>query len=154
FAEPAWCSGTGGKRVDTSGGVKDAIADDDPRNALKDLVGRICKPDDESKEHMQELEAARQKWSARLDLTEADWADVADYATLGQGERMNGQVRVNTNGQEIGIGETLKRPWTGFDAIDQFAMLSAEAGASGDLALDFNYLADSLGARLTETGRL
>jgi hypothetical protein len=153
IAEPGWCSAIGQNRLDSSGSLKDATEDEDPRNALKNLVARMCKPDAESKEHMQDLEAARQRWSARLDLTEEDWADVADYATLGQGERMNGQVRINTAGQEMGIGDTLKRAWTSFDALDQYAMLSAEAGASGDLALDFNYLADALGAKLTETGR-
>lgn len=154
MAEPGWCSAVGQGRLDSGGSLKDAIDGDDPRNALRDLVARTCKPDAESKEHMGDLDAARKKWSARLDLTEEDWADVADYATLGQGERMNGKVRVNTNGQEMGIGDTLKRPWSSFDPIDQFAMLSAEAGASGDLALDFNYLADALGDKLSETGRL
>lgn len=154
MAEPGWCSAVGQNRLDSGGSLKDATDGDDPRNALRDLVARTCKPDAESKEHMGDLDAARKKWSARLDLTEEDWADVADYATLGQGERMNGKVRVNTNGQEMGIGDTLKRPWSSFDPIDQFAMLSAEAGASGDLALDFNYLADALGDKLSETGRL
>ena len=150
---PAWCSAIGGNRVDTSGSIKDAIEDENARNALKNLVGRLCKPDSEDNEHMSELEAARQKWSARLGLTDGDWVDVADYATLGQGERMNGEVRVNTNGQEMGIGDTLKRAWSSFDALDQYAMIGANAGASGDLALDHNYLADALGQKLTETGR-
>src|SRR5262245_60764681 len=82
---PAWCSAIGNNRIDASGDIKDATDNDDPRNALRDLVGRMCKPDAEATAHMAELEAARQKWSQRLDLTEADWADVADYATLGQG---------------------------------------------------------------------
>jgi hypothetical protein len=150
---PAWCSAVGNNRIDTSGGIKDAVEDENARNALKNLVGRLCKPDAEDKEHMKELEAARQRWSTRLDLTEADWVDVADYATLGQGERMNGEVRINTNGQEIGIGESLKRAWSEFDALDQYAMIGRDAGASGDLALDHNYLVDAFGAKLTETGR-
>jgi hypothetical protein len=107
-----------------------------------------------SRAHMAEIVAARDKWSKRLDLTEADWADVAAYATLGQGERMNGEVRINTMGQEMGIGHSLKRAWSSFDAIDQWAMINAGTGASGDLSLDKNYLADALGAKLTETGRL
>ena len=151
---PAWCSALGNNRVDSSGDIKDALEDGDPRNTIKNLVGRLCRPDAESSAHMTQLEAARAKWSQRLDMTEADWADAADYATLGQGERMNGQVRINTNGQELGIGQTLKRAWSGFDALDQYVMIQAEAGASGDLALDHNYLTDALGSRLTETGRL
>jgi hypothetical protein len=151
---PAWCSAIGNNRVDASGDLKRMLENDDPRNALKDLVGASCKPDGEQREHMAEIVAARDKWSKRLELTEADWADVADYATLGQGERMNGEVRVNTMGQEIGIGQTLKRAWSSFDALDQWAMINVDAGASGDLSLDKNYLTDALGAKLTETGRL
>ncbi len=152
-APPTWCSAVGDNRIDTSGGIKDAVEDENPRNALKNLVGRLCKPDSEDNEHMDALEAARQKWSTRLDMTEADWVDVADYATLGQGERMNGEVRINTNGQEVGIGESLKRAWSGFDALDQYAMIGRDAGASGDLALDHDYLVDAFGLKLTEVGR-
>lgn len=150
---PAWCSAIGDNRVDTSGNIKDTLEGDDPRNVIKNLVGRMCKPDDESKAQMKELEATRQKWSQKLDMVDADWSDAAEYATLGQGERMNGEVYVNTMGQKLGIGDTLKRAWTSFDALDQWAMFRADAGASGDMSLDKNYLADALGAKLTETGR-
>src|ERR1044071_6150372 len=78
---PAWCSGIGNNRVDGSTDIKDALDDKDPRNALRDLVGQICKPDAEAKARMKDLEAGRQKWSQRLDLTDAEWVDVADYAT-------------------------------------------------------------------------
>lgn len=151
---PVWCSAIGDNRVDASGELKRILEDDDARNALKDLVGASCKPDGEQREHMKEIVAARDKWSKRLELTEADWSDVAAYATLGQGDRMNGEVRINTMGQEMGIGVSLKRAWSSFDALDQWAMINADAGASGDLSLDKNYLADALGGRLTETGRL
>ncbi len=93
---PGWCSAIGNNRVDASGELKRILEDDDPRNALKDLVGASCKPDGEQREHMKEIVAARDKWSKRLELTEADWADVADYATLGQGERMNHTIKEAT----------------------------------------------------------
>lgn len=153
-AAPAWCAGAADQRIDTSGSIEETFKDaEDPRNTLKNLVGRICKPDGEAREHQKELEAARQRWSKRLDLTEAEWADVADYATLGQGERMNGRVSINTNEQELGIGDSLKRPWSGLDPIDQYALLIVDSGASGDLSLDKSYLADAFGAKLSETGR-
>lgn len=153
-AAPAWCAGAGEQRIDSSGYVEDAMKDEDPRNTLKNLVARLCRPDNEDRARQKELEAARQRWSKRLDLTDGEWADVAAYATLGQGERMNGQVSIDTQGQEMGIGDSLKRPWSGFDPIDQYAMLSIDAGASGDLALDKTYLADAFGNKLSETGRL
>ena len=151
---PAWCAAIGSERVDSSGYPKDALKDEDPRNTLRNLVARTCKPDGEDGPHQGEYEAARKRWSQRLDLVESDWADVAEYATLGQGERMNGEVRVNTLGQEVGIGESLKRAWSSFDALDQWAMISRDAGGSEDLSLDENYLTDALGSKLTETGRL
>lgn len=151
---PAWCAAIGNKSIDASGDIKNALDDREPRNALRDLVGRMCKPDAEAKQRMADLEAARQKWSKRLDMTEADWADAAEYATLGQGERMNGQVRMNTMGQELGIGDRLKRAWSSFDPIDQYVMIGAETLPSGDFAADHNYLVDALGGRLSETGRL
>src|SRR5450432_2255362 len=150
---PAWCSATANNWVDATGDLKDALEDNDPRNALKNLVGRLCKPDAEVAAHQADFAAARQKWSQRLELTEADWADVADYATLGQGERMNGQVQLNARGQQLGIGESLKRAWSAYDALDQYARIRSDVGRSGDLALDHNYFVDALGARLTEAGR-
>jgi hypothetical protein len=152
-AAPAWCSALGNNRVDFGGDIKDALDEPDPHNALKDLVGRLCKPDAESTARLSDLEAARQKWSQRLDLTEADWADVADYATLGQGERMAGGVQLNTHGQSLGIGDSLKLAWSSYDALDQYARLRSDVGRSGDLALDHNYFVDALGSKLTETGR-
>jgi hypothetical protein len=151
---PAWCSAIGNNRIEYVGDLKSATDAEDPRNALKDLVGKVCKPDAESTAHQAELDAAREKWSKRLALTEADWSDVAEYATLGQGSRMNGNVRLNTGDQEMGIGDTLKRAWSAFDALDQYVMIGADSGASNDLALDHDYLVDALGSHLTEAGRL
>jgi hypothetical protein len=151
---PAWCAGVKNNRIDVSGDLGRALRDDEPRDTLKNLAGRLCQPDAEAAAHLPELEAARQKWSKRLDLIEADWADVADYATLGQGERMNGKVRINTDGQELGIGESVKRPWSAYDALDQYVTISSDTGlASGSFALDHNYFVDALGAGLTELGR-
>lgn len=151
---PSWCSGLGNERIDVSQDYKRTLEDDDPRNALHELVGNFCKPDAEVTSRIKEFEAAREKWNQRLGLTEADWVDVAQYATLGQGPRMNGEIRINTNGQEMGIGSSLKRAWSSFDAINQYVMLGADAGPSNSLALDHDYLADSFGAKLTEVGRL
>jgi hypothetical protein len=148
-AAPGWCSGIGANRVDPSGSIKDAIEDTDPRNALKNLVARICKPNDDDNEAMKDLEAARQKWSSRLDLTDTDWGDVAAYATLGQGERMSGEVHLLNDSDQA-----RKRAWSSFDAIDQYVWLNSDMGASDSLTLDHNYLADAFGARLTELGRL
>ena len=41
---PAWCSAIGNNRIDTDSNIKDAVDDQEPRNALKNIVGKLCKP--------------------------------------------------------------------------------------------------------------
>src|SRR5215467_9853299 len=89
---PSFCAAVADARIDATGDYKSIAADEEPRNALRDLVGRMCKPDNDAEDHMDELEATRKKWSQRLELTEADWKDVAVYATLDQGARMSGSI--------------------------------------------------------------
>ncbi len=151
-AVPTWCSGTGSERVDSGQDVSRAQGDD-PRDALKEIVGNLCKPDSMTQQNMAAYVAAQEKWTKKLDLTDADWVDVAQYATLGQGPRMNGEVRINTQGREMGIGDTLKRAWSSYDNIDQYVMIGSDVGASNSFELDHNYLTDAFGAKLTETGR-
>jgi hypothetical protein len=146
---PSFCAAIRDARVDATGDVKHIAADEEPRNALRDIVGRMCKPDSDAEDHMDELEAARKKWTARLELTEADWADVAVYATLGQGERMSGSIRLADDSDA-----TRKKPWSSFDPIDQYVWITTPMGASGALSLDTNYLVDAFGSRLSEIGRL
>lgn len=152
-AAPSWCAGTGGGRVDRHGGLEDALTNQDPRNALPRLVARTCSPEPEDRERMRDLDAARKRWSEKLELTEADWSDVAAYATLDQGRRMSGEVSLALREGES-FEDAEKRPWSSLDAIDQYVVLNTKRGASGALSLDHNYLADALGAKLTETGRL
>ena len=122
-----------------------------PLNALANLVARICRPDPDDKEHVDELEAARKKWSARLDLTDADWVDVAEYATLGMGVGDDVDLAVR-RGEDS--RQAYRRAWSSFDALDQWAMVIRATGASGYLTGDRNYLVDAFGAKLTEVGRL
>src|SRR5215468_2094294 len=149
---PAWCSGSDPARIHATGSLESNLAESDARIAIANLVARICKPNSEDSDHLDELEAARKKWSARLDLTEADWVDAAQYATLDHGDRMGGIVDLQTRGEDREMA--LKRPWSSWDALDQWSWLTAPAGASGDLTQDRNYVADALGSKLSEVGRL
>ena len=148
---PAWCNGLGDTRINASGTIKNTLEDEDPRNALSNLVARICRPEPDDKEHVDEFEAARKKWSARLDLTDADWADVAEYATLGV--RVGGEVDLLVRPGED-ASQARRHAWSSFDALDQWAWIARDMGESGSLTLDHNYLVDALGAKLTEVGRL
>jgi hypothetical protein len=146
---PAWCSGLGGVQLDRHGEIKDLVENNDPRDALANLVAALCNPDSDVDEHKGQLESARKKWSSRLDLAEADWVDVATYATLNQGARMAGLVKLYNDSEQ-----TRKRAWSSFDALDQYAMIANDIGESGSLTLDHNYFVDALGKKLTESGRL
>jgi hypothetical protein len=148
-APPAWCGGLEGHRVDSSGSIKDTLNDPDPRSALSNLVARFCNPGVDDEDAMSELEAARKKWSARLELTDADWADVAAYSLLPQSDKFAGELKLLNDSDQA-----RKRAWTSFDNMDQYVWLNIEMGASDSLTLDHNYLADAFGSHLTETGRL
>lgn len=146
-AAPAWCKG---KAASASYDLKN-LSSTDPVEALEAYVGATCAPTPEANANRAQIEAGRQAWSKKLGLTEPDWADVVDLLALGQSDRSNG--RVVLRGFDAGDGEALRRPWSGYDALDQWAMIAHGFGPSGDLALDHHYLADALGARLTEVGR-
>jgi hypothetical protein len=140
--------GLGGLRLDRRGEIKDIIEANDPRDALANLVAALCNPDSDVEDHRAQLESARKKWSSRLGLGDDDWVDVATYATLDQGARMAGLVKLHNDSEE-----TRKRAWSSFDALDQYAMIANDIGASDSLTLDHNYFVDALGKRLTESGR-
>jgi hypothetical protein len=153
-AEPAWCAGAGGQRLDSFGNLKDALKHEEPRYELMSLTRRLCQPDPEDKEARQELETAMKRWAKRLDISDAEWSDIANYATLGQSERMGGRVQMAPAPGQTGSVDPFKRAWTALTPLDQFALI--DIGGSGDsmLALDDHYVVDALGLGLSETGRL
>jgi hypothetical protein len=141
-AEPGWCKAAG-ERVDTPS-PDDVLGATDPRWAVYYIVGALCFPDDGTKKAAGKIEEARQAWSKKLEMIDADWADAADWATHQQYERM---------------GPTLypanpKAAWTTWSAIDQYAGLLSSTVGDSSRVVDPAYLADAFGARLTEPGRL
>ncbi len=135
-ADPEFCKTPGVDQLIISGGVDDALGDD-PSRALTNLVAASCgKAGGEGTKRAGELASARGKWSKRLDLTEAEWADVAAWSTHNAAQRNSPSLRYDA-----------KQAWSTYDAIDQYANLRHGQ-------VDAHYLADALGTRLTETGRL
>ncbi len=140
-ALPAWCA-TEGLDLAAHGddhNAKDALKKDDVAWALYYLVGATCSKDTDVDEHRDELEEARKYWNQKLDMVEADWADVAVWAMQGQGQRYP------NSGFYMRVEE--KRPWSSYDALEQFMALRAQG-------MDTHYLMDALGTNLTHTGRL
>jgi hypothetical protein len=134
---PAWCKADKPEHVNSQ--LAKALGDE-PRDAVLGLVASSCNPEPETAKHGAEVEAARQKWSKRLEMSEADWADAADWATAGQAKRNAPTLVVDG-----------KRAWSTYDAVDQYAAI---AYTKYDARADANYLADAFGPRLTEAGRL
>jgi hypothetical protein len=131
---PAWCAKAEG-RLDSNS--KDAITGKDPRWALYYLVGATCKPDQEAQTLTKELAAARAKWNKKLDMTEQDWADVAEWASQDQGSRMNSD-----------IPKPNKKAWSTLSPVEQYGLIAGDFNDDGPA-----YSADALGAKLTEVGR-
>lgn len=131
---PAWCAKADG-RLDSNS--KDAITGKDSSWALYYLVGATCKPDQEAQTLTKELAAARAKWSKKMDMTEQDWADVAEWASQDQGSRMNPRVP-----------HEKKNAWSKLSPVQQFGLIAGDFNDDGPA-----YSADALGGKLTEVGR-
>ncbi len=139
---PGWCKVEGEK---PSGNLTDLYSEDDARDAVVTLVAVTCYPDDEAKGQSKQIEAMRKKWSATLNMTEADWADAALWAHKGQWER---------NGPSFSPKNT-KAAWSTWGAIDQYAgIVNSMMLGGSDRTVDPAYLADAFGAKLTQAGRL
>jgi len=134
-ADPEFCKTPGVDRLIVGGDLDSALGDDP--TSLVGLVAASCgKAGGEGQQRAGELVAARAKWSKRLELTEAEWSEVALWATHRPSERNAPSLRYDA-----------KQAWSSYDPIEQYANLKGGQ-------VEVHYLADALGTRLTETGRL
>ena len=136
-AVPAWCSGTKGERVDFNG-LEHALSGDSVFDSVHDLVGALCKPDEDAKAKHAELEAQRKAWSEKLGMNDADWADAAEWSAA------MASMRGNTS-----LGRQDKKRWSAMSPVDQFALLGNDIGQNYDAA----YMADAFADKLSESGR-
>src|SRR5215207_87492 len=141
-AEPAWCKGATELRV--YGSLKDVYTEDDPRDAIYTLVAATCFPEPDARAEAKQLEATRQLWSKKLAMAEADWADAAVWASRQQIERNSPTIYPG--------GE--KTAWSAYSPIDQYGGLLNSTTGDSSRVTDPAYLADALGAKLSEAGRL
>ena len=139
-APPAWCKGAAAARPDLQ-----ALSSSDTREVIAAFVAATCGAPpgkDESghgqvEGHRAEIEAARQAWSKRLGMTEADWADAVAYAAA----------------QDYSIAaDFASKTLAQATPIDQYAAIrkSGDPGAE----LDAMYSTDMFEPNLSETGRL
>lgn len=139
WAAPDWCKGAGSERVDFS--LDRALEGDDVIWAVHDLVGAVCFPDAQAKGQMSELEARLKHWSEKLEMNDADWADAAAWAAAGQSSRYPSSTL---------RPENPKQPWSTMSPVEQYVLLNFDIANH----YDGNYIADALGPKLSEAGRL
>ncbi|HEX4450096.1 MAG TPA: hypothetical protein VH143_04445 [Kofleriaceae bacterium] len=152
FAAPApWC----GQGVDEQFNVTepngrfkyntdvDDLADE---RGLDAIVGASCSTmmrDDQARYHAQ-LEAARARWSKRMHMTDADWADAGEWI------RENASMRYFAGMvMKLDARATFSR----LGPVAQFAALDPPMIATDkDPRYKSDYAADALGSRLTQAG--
>jgi hypothetical protein len=142
-AEPAWCKSAEDK-LSVYGALDDVFKEQDPLDAVYTLVAASCFPDGDAKAAAARLEATRKDWSKKLDMSEDDWADAAVWASHGQGERNSPSLYPRDS----------KAAWSTYSPIDQYAAILNSRTGDSSRVTDPSYLADALGAKLTEAGRL
>ena len=147
-----WCAGISENQGHvTDGGDKflfNSDADDIANNgSLYDVALASCGNTSSSTTAFDsQLAATRTRWSKRLELGDADWKDVAAYTTLEQSDRQNNGI------EQISV---TKRTYESLTPLEQFSVVEhgMEAGDGARIKGDA-WIADVLGAHLSESGRL
>jgi hypothetical protein len=146
-AAPSWCKGKGNDRVQ-SGSWDDAVKQDDVMSAIPAIVGCLCdqkcgSSSSDFAEHGAAVEESRKKWSARLEMTDDDWADAAEWSTQ----------MASSRGSHDLPNEKDNLAWSTLDPVGQYILIQSEGGQSNRVS-DASYKADAFGAHLSESGRL
>lgn len=134
---PAWCKDAsfGSDRYD----LKDLSAKD-PRDVVIAFAKAVCAPTPEAEAGAAEIEKARQAWSRKLNMTEADWADAVAYA---KSDYRSERIEFST------------KNLAQFTPIDQYKAITDGFPRPGGNAPfdDPFYIADALDNHLSEVGR-
>ena len=141
-AAPAWCKADGADKLNVYGELSKVHKETDPADALYTLVAAFCAPDDEATAQARQLAATRKLWSKRLHMTEADWADAAEWAVTYNSDR------------NPSIYPPEKTAWSKYGPIDQWAGILRSTMGDSSQTSDPAYVADAFGADLSEAGRL
>jgi hypothetical protein len=137
-APPAWCKGAPVEAMDLRG-----LSSNDARDVVKAFVAAECAPSSEAEAHRGEIEAARQAWSKRLGMTEADWADAVAYA------QTHGDHAIQAT---LGQATLAARTLAAATPLDQYAVIEKARESASEI--DPLYAADLFEPHLSEAGRL
>ena len=134
-AAPPWCKGGDNKPTYNK---KDLFGETDAYHALRGLVAASCYADDDIAGLDKQVAATRAAWGKKLGLTDADWADVHDWAHLPNHLRPD---KVDVDRQKM---------WSAMTPLDQLGVM--QRAELGDV--DIAYIADAFAAKLSQLGRL
>jgi hypothetical protein len=137
---PAWCKADGVKKQSVPYDIPKALAEPSWR-AIGDIVALTCWPDKDTQPHAAAIAAARTAWSKRLQMTDGDWLDAAVFYSLDH------ISRDHVFGELDG-----KVAWSKLSPMEQYYWLGRLF--QNNLSFDPHYMADALGPRLSELGRL
>src|SRR5262245_24770047 len=132
---PAWCKGVTAGPADVS-----RLSSTDVKEVLQTFVSAACVFSPEVDAHRGEIEAARQAWTKRLGMVEADWADVVAYSVT----RDDSTIRVAPSSDVLAAAAP----------IDQYAIITKiSEGDSNNARPDTMYAADMFESNLSQLGR-
>lgn len=132
---PAWCKDA--RKGD--GDMRD-LSSKDARTVMKAVVALSCFPTPEAEPHRAEIDQARNAWSKALGMSEADWADVAEWS--------------KENDYDLKPADNMStKEFTEMTPIDQWAAITRASDDAGG-NMDAMYVADILDAKLSEAGRM
>jgi hypothetical protein len=147
-AAPAWCNVDG--LSDYEGTNASDVNNKEWMYALEGIIKNTCNPDKDSKARMKEIDAARAAWSTKLGLVEEDWRDFAEWFVS-----QRGGIRLYTGEIKVSTDYDKKWAFTAMTPMQQFAAITnGTHGIGSSNYADWNYFADALGPKLSETGRL
>ncbi|HTJ43727.1 MAG TPA: hypothetical protein VL463_16590 [Kofleriaceae bacterium] len=137
--QPAWCNTPGLNARDQPGSFEYWKKPDDTIDWFYDIIGMSCSDDHSNVEHAADIAKNRAELTKVLDLTDADWADAAVWAS---------QETIMRTSPSFYAPE--KKAWSKYDGIDQYYWLRASHSTYDDL----DYFADALDGKLTAIGRM
>ena len=135
IAAPPWCATPGVERLDVPD-LQSLYREPEAHRALYGIVAATCVPDNDARAQATKIERLRLDWTKKLYMIEVDWADVAHWSTSDLSNRMDSMFTRPDD----------KLAFSAFTPAHQFERMEADP--------DPAYLADLLGERLTQAGRM
>ena len=131
---PAWCKG---KTFDANSSDLNALKRTEPDYVVRAIAQTMCSTSEEVVQHQATIDKARQAWSKKLGMTDADWSDAVEFVDNRDGEFPKIELSTKVIAQ--------------MTPMDQYKLI--REGVSDRLEHPL-YAADMFEPNLSEVGRL